>query len=35
MRQVLMYLDEDGAGVVEFPGLPGCLSQGHNSSEKP
>lgn len=28
MRQVLLYLGEDGLVVAECPSLPGCVSQG-------
>lgn len=28
MRQVLLYLGEDGLVVTECPSLPGCVSQG-------
>jgi predicted RNase H-like HicB family nuclease len=28
MRQVLIYLEEDGYWVAECPSLPGCISQG-------
>ena len=28
MRQVVLYLGEDGYWVVECPSLPGCISQG-------
>ncbi len=28
MRQVIVYLGEDGYWVAECPSLPGCLSQG-------
>lgn len=33
MRQVLIYLGEDGYWVVECPSLPGCLSQGETKDE--
>lgn len=28
MRQVLVFLDEDGGYVADCPSLPGCHSQG-------
>ena len=28
MRQVILYLGEDGYWVAECPSLPGCISQG-------
>ena len=28
MRQVIVYLGEDGWWVAECPSLPGCVSQG-------
>ncbi len=28
MRQVVIYLGEDGYWVAECPSLPGCISQG-------
>jgi predicted RNase H-like HicB family nuclease len=33
MRQIIMYLDEDGYWVVECPSLPGCISQGQTKEE--
>jgi predicted RNase H-like HicB family nuclease len=33
MRQVLIYLGEDGYWVVECPSLPGCISQGKTKEE--
>jgi predicted RNase H-like HicB family nuclease len=33
MRQVLIYLDEDGGYVAECPSLPGCHSQGDTWEE--
>jgi predicted RNase H-like HicB family nuclease len=34
MRQVIIYLDEDGEGyVAECPSLPGCVSQGDTWEE--
>ena len=33
MRQVLIYLGEDGFWVAECPSLPGCISQGENREE--
>ena len=33
MRQVLIYLDEDGYWVAECPSLPGCISQGKTKEE--
>lgn len=33
MRQVVVYLGEDGYFVVECPSLPGCLSQGKTREE--
>ncbi len=28
MRQVILYMGEDGYWVAECPSLPGCISQG-------
>jgi predicted RNase H-like HicB family nuclease len=28
MRQVLLYTDEDGYWIAEYPSLKGCISQG-------
>ena len=33
MRQVIIYLGDDGYWVAECPGLPGCLSQGKTRQE--
>jgi predicted RNase H-like HicB family nuclease len=33
MRQVLIYLGEDGYFVAECPSLPGCISQGQTEDE--
>jgi predicted RNase H-like HicB family nuclease len=33
MRQVIIYLGEDGFWVVECPSLPGCISQGATKEE--
>jgi len=33
MRQVILYLGEDGYWVVECPSLPGCISQGKTKQE--
>jgi predicted RNase H-like HicB family nuclease len=33
MRQVLVYLGEDGYWVAECPSLPGCVSQGKTREE--
>lgn len=33
MRQVILYLGEDGYWVVECPSLPGCISQGKTKEE--
>ncbi len=33
MRQVLIFLDEDGGYVAECPSLPGCHSQGDSWEE--
>jgi predicted RNase H-like HicB family nuclease len=33
MRQVVLYLGEDGYWVVECPSLPGCVSQGKTREE--
>ncbi len=33
MRQVTIYPGEDGHGVAECPGLPGCISQGETKQE--
>ncbi len=33
MRQVIVYLGEDGYWVVECPSLPGCISQGKTKEE--
>ena len=33
MRQVIMYLGEDGYWVTECPSLPGCISQGKTREE--
>lgn len=33
MRQVLIYLGEDGYWVAEVPSLPGCISQGQTRDE--
>lgn len=33
MRQVILYLGEDGYWVCECPSLPGCISQGRTKEE--
>lgn len=33
MRQVVLFLGEDGYWVVECPSLPGCISQGKTKEE--
>lgn len=33
MRQVLLYLGEDGYWIAEVPSLPGCISQGKSRAE--
>jgi predicted RNase H-like HicB family nuclease len=33
MRQVILYLGEDGYWVAECPSLPGCISQGKTKQE--
>jgi len=33
MRQVILYLGEDGYWVAECPSLPGCISQGKTNEE--
>ena len=33
MRQVLLYPGEDNYWVVEWPSLPGCVSQGETREE--
>ena len=33
MRQVVVYLGEDGYWVAECPSLPGCISQGKTRQE--
>jgi predicted RNase H-like HicB family nuclease len=33
VRQVILYLGEDGYWVVECPSLPGCISQGRTKEE--
>jgi len=33
MRQVIIYLGEDGYWVAECPSLPGCVSQGKTKEE--
>ena len=33
MREVIIYLGEDGYWVVECPSLPGCVSQGKTKAE--
>lgn len=33
MRQVILYLGEDGYWVAECPSLPGCISQGQTRDE--
>lgn len=33
MRQVIIYLGEDGYFVAECPSLPGCISQGKTREE--
>lgn len=33
MRQVLIYLAEDGYWVAECPSLPGCISQGNTRED--
>ena len=33
MRQVVIYLGEDGYWVAECPSLPGCISQGKTKQE--
>lgn len=33
MRQVFIYLGEDGCWVAECPSLPGCITQGKTKEE--
>ena len=33
MREVILYPGEDGYWVVEYPRLPGCISQGRTKEE--
>lgn len=33
MRQVVLYMGEDGYWVAECPSLPGCVSQGATKQE--
>ena len=33
LRQVIIYLGEDGFWVAECPSLPGCISQGQTRTE--
>ncbi|MEW6614470.1 MAG: type II toxin-antitoxin system HicB family antitoxin [Thermodesulfobacteriota bacterium] len=33
MRQIIIYLGEDGYWVAEYPSLPGCISQGKTKEE--
>lgn len=33
MRQVILYLGEDGYWVAECPSLPGCVSQGEKKED--
>ena len=33
MRQIIIYLGEDGYWVAECPSLPGCISQGKTKEE--
>ena len=33
LRQVIIYLGEDGYWVAEVPSLPGCVSQGRTKEE--
>ncbi|MBI4620287.1 MAG: type II toxin-antitoxin system HicB family antitoxin [Desulfobacterales bacterium] len=33
MRQIIIYLGEDGYWVAECPSLPGCVSQGKTKEE--
>jgi predicted RNase H-like HicB family nuclease len=33
MRQVMLYLGEDGYWVAECPSLPGCISQGETKQQ--
>ena len=33
MRQVIVYLGEDGWWVAECPSLPGCVSQGKTQED--
>ena len=33
MRQVILYLGEDGFWVAECPSLPGCVSQGEDREQ--
>jgi len=33
MRQVIIYLGEDGYWAAECPSLPGCISQGKTKEE--
>jgi predicted RNase H-like HicB family nuclease len=33
MREVVVYLGEDGYWVVECPSLPGCISEGKTREE--
>ena len=33
MRQVILYLGDDGYWVAECPSLPGCISQGKTKQE--
>lgn len=33
MRQIILYMGEDGYWVAECPSLPGCVSQGKNKEQ--
>ena len=33
MRQNILYTDEGGYWIAEYPGLPGCISQGEAKEE--
>lgn len=33
MRQVIVYLGEDGQWVAEVPSLPGCVTQGKTKED--
>ena len=33
MREILIYLGEDGYWITECPSLPGCISQGKTKKD--